>query len=155
MISFVLFPQTSQPSMNFHISEYWSIGVGLVSGQFHYRLLIQAYFWPIESVNQSQWCYHSNKTSQQYSHDQIAWLKKKKQKTKQNCVKTPYFCRRKISLYNFLCVKVTLVFKLTVVFKLHLSKIKRFCKFFLYQPNIIAGFSPYKYSPAEDLYVIF
>ena len=32
MISFVLFPQTSQPSMNFHISEYWSIGVGLVSG---------------------------------------------------------------------------------------------------------------------------
>ena len=110
MISFVLFPQTPQPSTNFHISEYWSISVGLVSGQFHYRILIPGYFWPIESVNQSQWCYHSNKTSQQYSHDQIAWLKKKnkKQKTKQNCVKTPYFCRRKISLYNFLCVKVTL-----------------------------------------------
>ena len=109
MISFVLFPQTPQPSTNFHISKYWSISVGLVSGQFHYRILIPAYFWPIESVNQSQWCYRSNKTSQQYSHDHLAWLKKKKKKkNKQTCVKTPYFCRRKISLYKFLCVKITL-----------------------------------------------
>ena len=109
MISFVLFPQTPQPSTNFHISEYWSISVGLVSRQFHYRILIPAYHWPIESVNQSQWCYLSNKTSQQYSHDHLAWLKKKKTtKNKQTCVKTPYFCRRKISLYKFLCVKVTL-----------------------------------------------
>ena len=89
--------------MNFHISEYWSISVGLVSGQFHYRILIPAYFWPIESVNQSQWSYHSNKTSQQYSHDQIAWLKKKNKKQNKTALK-PHTSAEETSAFTSFCV---------------------------------------------------
>ena len=54
--------------------------------------------------NQSQWCYLSNKTSQQYSHDHLAWLKKKKQQKTNKPTLKPHTSAEEKSAFTIFCV---------------------------------------------------